>query len=213
MTGSETTTCPILNGPDNFQIWKFRITVKLRQEKVWDIIAGTTTPSASTKTQTKPLQSPTDTTTALISLPQSQKDNWQIQDFKAAGIIIMHVSNRLAIEVGDLDHSKEMFDKLMFITMLDQKWDGSPATLSDHISSISTASAKLTAMKRQVDHKFLAFILLHSLPDDTVWELFCATVLNSLTPGTSLSFSTLLDQLTFMVTAQQGASSDAAPQG
>ncbi|KAG6901774.1 hypothetical protein C0995_008116, partial [Termitomyces sp. Mi166 len=93
--------------------------------------------------------------------------------------------------------------------MLTLKWDGTPSTLSNHISAISAADAKLTAMKKQIDCEFLAFILLHSLPDKTVWESFHATVLSSLAPGKTLSFSELADHLTFTSTAQQGAFSDA----
>ena len=97
----------------------------------------------------------------------------------------------------------------MFIQMLSMKWDGSPATLSEHIAAISAADAKLTAMKKQIDWEFLAFILLHSLPDDNVWELFRATVLNSTVLGKALAFSDLSDCLTFTAAAQQGASSEA----
>ncbi|KAG5730769.1 hypothetical protein E4T56_gene3470 [Termitomyces sp. T112] len=127
----------------------------------------------------------------------------------------------LAINVGGLKHSKGMFDKLVkmheatyigvstfyiFMTMLNQKWDRSPSTLSSNISSISTANAKLVTMKIPIDPEFLAFILLSFLPKDNVWEAFCATVLNSLAPGTSLAFPALADHLTFTATAQQGTS-------
>ncbi|KAH0579044.1 hypothetical protein H2248_003204 [Termitomyces sp. 'cryptogamus'] len=96
-----------------------------------------------------------------------------------------------------------------FMTMLNQKWDGSPSTLSSHISSISAANTKLVAMKKPIDPEFLAFILLSSLPKDNVWEAFHATIPNSLTPGTSLAFPALADHLTATATAQQGTSSDA----
>ncbi|KAG5353621.1 hypothetical protein C0989_004301 [Termitomyces sp. Mn162] len=56
-----------------------------------------------------------------------------------------------------------------FIYMFTLKWDGSPSTLSNHISVISAANAKLTAMKKQVNPELLAFIFLHSLPNETMW--------------------------------------------
>ena len=132
---------------------------------------------------------------------------------------------RLALKVGELKHAKDMLDKLVkihedtnvgvsafytFIHMLNLRWDGSATMLNNHISAISAADAKLTAMKKQINHEFLAFILLQSLLDDNVWESFHATVLNSLAPRKAMSFSELADCLTFMATAQQGASSDAA---
>ncbi|KAG5349710.1 hypothetical protein C0989_002291 [Termitomyces sp. Mn162] len=98
----------------------------------------------------------------------------------------------------------------MFISMLNLKWDKSPSTLSNHISALSAADTKLTAMKKEINHEFLAFILLQSLPKDIIWESFKATILNLLAPRTSLTFSALSKWLTFTATAQQGASSEAA---
>ncbi|KNZ78067.1 hypothetical protein J132_02359, partial [Termitomyces sp. J132] len=146
-------------------------------------------------------------------------------DYKATGIIIVHISDRLTIKVSELKHSKEMFDKLVklheatnvgisafytFMTMLNQKWDRSPpSTLSSYISSISAANTKLVAMKRPIDLEFLAFILLSSLPKDNMWEACHVTILDSLTPGTSSAFPALADHFTFTATAQQDTSSDA----
>ncbi|KAG6893469.1 hypothetical protein C0993_001025 [Termitomyces sp. T159_Od127] len=65
-------------------------------------------------------------------------------------------------------------------------------------------------MKKQINPKFLAFILLHSLPNNNIWETFRATILNSLAPEKVMSFSELADWLTFTAAAQQGASVDAA---
>ena len=212
---SEATACPTVTGPDNFQIWKIRITAKLRQEKVWDTVISSPPDGAL-----PPGSSATHPDTPV----PSHAENWFVHDLKAAGIIIAYVSNRLALEVGELKHAKDILDKLIkihedtnvgvsafytFIHMLNLRWDGSATTLNDHISAISAADAKLTAMKKQIDREFLAFILLQSLPDNNVWESFHATVLNSLAPGKAMSFSELVDCLTFTTTAQQGASSDA----
>lgn len=215
MSNAESTTCPVLTGLDNFHIWKIRITAKLQQEEVWDVV--TTSPS-----------SPETSSEALTTYPSTtiqHTDSWSVRDWKAAGIIIAYVSDRLAIEVGNLEHAKEMFEKLVkihedtnvtvsafytFTSMLHRKWDGSPSTLSDHIAAISAADAKLTAMKKQIDREFLAYILLQTLPEDNKWESFRATVLNSLAPGESLSFSQVVDYLTFTAAAQRGTSSNAA---
>ncbi|KAG6873954.1 hypothetical protein C0995_008993 [Termitomyces sp. Mi166 len=126
-----------------------------------------------------------------------------------------HTDSWLALEIGDLLHAKEMFNKLVsihqdinvgvstfytFIHMLTLKWDSFSSMFNDHISAISAANAKLTAIKKQIDSEFLAIILLHSLPDKTVWETFYTTILSSITLEKALSFSELADCLTFTAT-------------
>ncbi|KAG6884004.1 hypothetical protein C0993_002154 [Termitomyces sp. T159_Od127] len=191
--------CPILTEPENFQIWKLWIGGKLKQEKVWDTI-----------TQSPPSPGTINTSTST--------DSWSVYDKKAAGIIIAHVSDRLLIEVSGLPHAKDMFDELVkihektnvrvsafytYMCMARFKWDGSAASLNNHITTISL-------VKKQVDREFLVFILLNSLPDESAWESFCTTVLNSLTPRKSLSFNEIANCLTFTVATQEGASSSDA---
>ncbi|KAG5335171.1 hypothetical protein C0989_002039 [Termitomyces sp. Mn162] len=106
-----------------------------------------------------------------------------------------------ALKVGDLPHAKDMFKKLIKIHQ------NTNFGVTFHQLSVitypqsSAADAQLTAMKKQIDQEFFAFILLHSLPDDNIWESFCATVSNSLMPGKPLAFSELSDHLTFTATA------------
>ncbi|KAH0589791.1 hypothetical protein H2248_005506 [Termitomyces sp. 'cryptogamus'] len=118
------------------------------------------------------------------------------------------------IKVGKLEHAKEMFDNLVKIHQntnvgISANEMDPPPTLSNHISSISATNTKLTAMKKQIDHKFLTLILLHSLPNDNMWESFCTTFLNLLALEKALSFSEHSNHFTFQATAQQGASADA----
>ncbi|KII82746.1 hypothetical protein PLICRDRAFT_120348 [Plicaturopsis crispa FD-325 SS-3] len=40
MSTSDSTTCPVLQGPENFQIWRLRITAKLRVEQVYGVVSG-----------------------------------------------------------------------------------------------------------------------------------------------------------------------------
>ncbi|EGO28059.1 hypothetical protein SERLADRAFT_435831 [Serpula lacrymans var. lacrymans S7.9] len=39
-TARDTSACPVLTGPNNFQIWKLRIISKLRREKVLQVVTG-----------------------------------------------------------------------------------------------------------------------------------------------------------------------------
>ncbi|KAG6808409.1 hypothetical protein H0H87_008812 [Tephrocybe sp. NHM501043] len=187
MSNLETASCPTLTGPENFQIWKICITAKLRQEKVWDVITtlpntqNVSTQMTSTTSPGNPSTepAPTSITTTTSQATSSCTDSWAVRDEKAASLIIAYVSDRLALQIGKLLHAKDMFDKLVtihvntnigvttfytFISMLSLKWDGSLTTLSDHIAAISAADSKLTAMKKNIDKEFLAFILLYSLP-------------------------------------------------
>ncbi|EGN93382.1 hypothetical protein SERLA73DRAFT_78689 [Serpula lacrymans var. lacrymans S7.3] len=96
-TARDTSTCPVLTGPNNFQIWKLWIISKLRREKVLRVVTGE---------ELKP--SP--------GKPTSSEDpeiTWILMDEKAHGIIQDHISDALLMRTGDLNSSKELFDKLV----------------------------------------------------------------------------------------------------
>ncbi|EGO28660.1 hypothetical protein SERLADRAFT_434574 [Serpula lacrymans var. lacrymans S7.9] len=95
-TAHNTSTCPVLTGPNNFQIWKLKIISKLRQEKVLRVVTGE---------ELKP--SP--------GKPTSSEDpeiTWILKDEKAHGIIQDHISDALLMRTGDLTSSKESLIKL-----------------------------------------------------------------------------------------------------
>ncbi|EGN97340.1 hypothetical protein SERLA73DRAFT_75042 [Serpula lacrymans var. lacrymans S7.3] len=76
-TAHNTSACPVLTGPNNFQIWKLRIISKLRREKVLRVVTGE---------ELKP--SP--------GKPTSSEDpeiTWILKDEKAHGIIQDHISD------------------------------------------------------------------------------------------------------------------------
>ncbi|KIJ46992.1 hypothetical protein M422DRAFT_121622, partial [Sphaerobolus stellatus SS14] len=82
-----------------------------------------------------------------------------------------------------------------FISMMNIQWDGE-LPISKHISAISAANVRLISMKKGFDDETLAFLLLHSLPKNTTWENFTASVLGSLPDGDVLSFRTVSNRLT-----------------
>ncbi|KAJ7918868.1 hypothetical protein B0H13DRAFT_1573181, partial [Mycena leptocephala] len=55
-----------------------------------------------------------------------------------------------------------------------------------------------------LDKEFLAFLLLHSLPNDLKWETFKSSVLNSLPSGTTLDFDDVSERLIADVTRVDG---------
>ena len=63
----------------------------------------------------EPATSPNAPAIYLGTSAQAHADSWVVCNLKATGIIIAYVSNRLAIEVGELPHAKDMFGKLVKI--------------------------------------------------------------------------------------------------
>ncbi|PPQ83713.1 hypothetical protein CVT26_005513 [Gymnopilus dilepis] len=202
------TECPVLTGPENFQIWHIRILAKLRVEKVADVIL------AKGKEEDEGADDP-DTTVVPY-----YRESWATRDSKAHGILITHLSDRLSLQVANLPSALEVYNKILeihqktnvgvsafytFVGMMNLKWDGDISTIQDHIASISAADAKLTAMKKGVDSEWLAFILLQSLPNTTVWETFKTSVLHSMPTDSKLSFSELSNRLTFEAARIQGS--------
>ena len=105
---------------------------------------------------------------------------------------------------GLFDHIVKIFEKTnidvgvttfyTFISMMSLQWDGK-LPIAQHISAISSVNAQLTSMRKGFDDETLAFLLLHSLPKNSTWENFTASVLGSLPNGDVLSFCTMSNQL------------------
>ncbi|KAJ7918867.1 hypothetical protein B0H13DRAFT_1573629, partial [Mycena leptocephala] len=145
-SNTDSVTCPVLDGPKTFPIWHIRILGKLRREKVADTLNG------------KP-------TATQVPLPGNATgthlDTWEIRDAKAHGIIVDHISDRLALKVAQLPTTAELYTKLVqihqganigvnafyvFSGMMKLQWDGA-SSIEDHIGFINAADIKLMAMK------------------------------------------------------------------
>ncbi|PPQ86235.1 hypothetical protein CVT26_001832 [Gymnopilus dilepis] len=222
------TECPVLTGPENYQIWHIRILAKLRVEKVADVILDKVKEAAERaaakesggKGTTSTAKEPAKEEEPPTATGAQHRDNWATRDSKAHGILISHLSDRLSLQVAHLQTAYEVYCKILeihqktnvgimafytFIQMINSKWDGDISSIQDHISAISAADAKLTAMQKPIDPEWLAFILLNSLPDNDSWESFKTSVLHSLPKDTPLTFSELSNRLTFEATRIQGA--------
>jgi hypothetical protein len=148
---------------------------------------------------------------STLSAPEEPlADRWDIRDAKAHGIIVNRINNRLALQFASKPTAKELFDAIVkehentnigvstfytFVDMMNLHWDGT-SSVSEHISSLSAANAKLVAMKKGFDDKFLAFLLLHSLPEATAWDNFKSSILGALPDGSVLSFTAVANHLT-----------------
>ncbi|KII82715.1 hypothetical protein PLICRDRAFT_83650, partial [Plicaturopsis crispa FD-325 SS-3] len=147
---STSTTCPVLKGPENYQIWKLRIMGKLREEKVYGVVTGEETSSLSTMS---PLVYP--------DPGNRYADSWGMRDGRAHGIIVRHIDDRIVLQTAHHTTSKALWDAIVelhenvntgiatfytFVDMMDLRWDGTSA-IDQHIAKLRSGSQKLTQMK------------------------------------------------------------------
>ncbi|KAG1721386.1 uncharacterized protein EDB91DRAFT_1064415, partial [Suillus paluster] len=145
---SDTSACPVLTGPNNFQIWKLRIYTKLCREKVLRVATGE---------EPKPSPASALTTSASADDPVT---TWVLRDDKALGIIQGHISDALLLKTASQATSKGLLDKLIeihntsniasafysFEQLFALRWDGA-STIEDHISIFQNLETRLTGMK------------------------------------------------------------------
>ncbi|KIJ51770.1 hypothetical protein M422DRAFT_157312, partial [Sphaerobolus stellatus SS14] len=105
---------------------------------------------------------------------------WEIRNTKAHGIITQYISDQLLLDLKFETTTKGLFDHI----------DGE-SPIAQHISTISSANTRLTSMKKGFNNEMLAFLLLYSLPKNSTWEIFTASVLRSLPDSEVLSFHTV----------------------
>ncbi|KAF8868027.1 hypothetical protein CPB84DRAFT_1697669 [Gymnopilus junonius] len=184
------TECPVLTGPENFQIWHVRILTKLCIEKVTDIILQ------------KSKEEVEEGENADKAVTPYHHESWTTRDRKAHGVLISHLSDCLSLQVTALATALEVYNKVLEIH---QKTN----VRVNHITTISAADTKLTVMQKQVDSEWLAFILLHSLLNNTIWDTFKILVLHSMPKDMTLSFSELSNRLTFKAACIQGSNKQA----
>ena len=190
-TNSDGTTCPTLTGPNNYEIWKLRITVKLCREKVLGIVLGTDAkPGAVPGSSTSATRA---TVSTIVTPDPEDVRKWTERDEKAHGIIQDHISNSLLIKTQSHTTAKDLYGALvklhedthlasafhLYQKMLDSTWDGiSP--IGDHIARIRTIESWLAGMKYTIDPRLLAFTLINSLPKTLEWKTFVSTTVNSI---------------------------------
>ncbi|KII83609.1 hypothetical protein PLICRDRAFT_180219, partial [Plicaturopsis crispa FD-325 SS-3] len=127
MSTSDSTTCPVLQEPENFQIWRLRITAKLRVEKVYGVVSGAElAPSSAAPPPAAAARPPAaaaplpaaaasastpgtphgDTDSSISAKLSAATDSWEIRDAKAHGIIMQYISDNLALQVDGVATSK-----------------------------------------------------------------------------------------------------------
>ena len=212
---TSTSTCPILMGASNFALWRIRIVEKLCTEKVYSCISGD---DANLNLVSNPTASVIYPLISAVRSPSSFYNLWHVCDGKAHGIITQHLNDHDVLTYTSSPTSKELFDRIackyegtnigvnafyMFATMMGHKYtDGMP--IDNHISTLASDSQKLILMNKTFNDKFLAFLLLYSLPLTPSWETFESSVLNSLPTNAKLSFENVSNHLLAEVTHTKG---------
>lgn len=198
---TDKTSCPTLTGPENFHIWSIRISGLLKEAKVWDIVTTASAPPV-TVPQAPPIVYYSSGSSTYNS------DSWYIRDSKAHAIISAHVSDDIVIQVVENEgqSAKQLYDAISdlynktntgtmsfytFVELMNAKWDGTRKTLQEHLTFLTSSRQRLSALGRKIDDEFMAFLLLHTLPEGDKWETFKSTTLNALGKDQVLSFSDL----------------------
>ena len=110
-TNSDGTTCPTLTRPNNYEIWKLWITVKLRREMVLGIVLGTNAKPRAVPGSTTSTTGATIST--IVTLDPEDVWKWTEQDEKAHGIIQDHISDSLLIKTQSHTTAKDLYGVLV----------------------------------------------------------------------------------------------------
>ncbi len=230
---TSTSECPILTGPENYSIWRIRIQAKLAREKVWTLVSGAETnpsvPILPTPAASSTAPSHLSTTSSSTSTPSSG-DSWAVRDNKASGIILGYLSDSTLLQLNEKDFiskpSKELFDEVVrihtklnvgssifytFISLLESHWDGS-SPVEDHIAKIRGANQKLISFGKPMGDEFMAYFLLHSLPQSSdTWKNFTPSVVNSVAVDKALDLSSVESRILAEATRLKGSHQSNAP--
>lgn len=219
-----TSTCPILTGAANFPLWQIQIIEKLWTKKVYDCVSGADpNPNAVGSNPSASVIYPP-VSSAPLSTMYHDHEPWHVCDGKAHGIITQHLSDHDVLMYASYPTSKDLFDHIVrkyegtnigvnafytFTTMMGRKYIDR-TSIDDHISSLASDSCKLISMSKTLDDEFLAYLLLHSLPNTSAWETFKSSVLNSLPTNLKLTFKNLSDRLQAKATRVRGGAATGA---
>lgn len=153
-----------LSGSENFDIWKFQITVCFKAHGQWEIVSGELKYEDLTKDQ--------------------EKSDWKRKDARAQKVIITSIEKKQLMHILNCDTSQKMFSKLCDIYQKDN--DQQTCTLlqdfynftyekegdmSSHISNLENLAFRLKALNQDINDTMLMSKILTTLPAD--YKHFC----------------------------------------
>ena len=155
---------------------------------------------------------------ALSMTSYCECEPWHVHDGKAHGIITQHLNDHNVLTYASCPTSKDLFDHIIhkyegtnigvnvfytFTTTMGCKYING-TSIDNHVSFLTSNSHRLISMNKALDDKFLAYLLLHSLPSTSAWETFKSSVLNSLPTNSKLTFENASDHLQAEATCIRG---------
>ncbi|KAH6908571.1 hypothetical protein BKA70DRAFT_1103528 [Coprinopsis sp. MPI-PUGE-AT-0042] len=205
--------CPVLRGPENFDLWLVRIRGELQERKCSSVIKFA---KKKGKASVEDVADPDASPFAYDNLPtRAERLAAQEREEKARGVLMRFISNRLAMDVGHLETAQEIYDKLVEIhqgsnvgligfhaykKLSQMKWDGAYDTFDDHVSGLQFQHNKLSNLGLGFPQLFLAYTLLDSPPEGDPWDSYATTALTTVAAANGgsadkISFHDISNQL------------------
>ncbi|KAJ7856016.1 hypothetical protein B0H13DRAFT_2577121, partial [Mycena leptocephala] len=114
MATTTTPVTPVLEGPENYGLWKIRMDGDFAREKVALIISGEDTEQAQKDAEASAAS--TTTVSAIYGVMSSStapRDPWRVRDARARGIIHKFLSDSILMSVAHLKGAKETWDAIV----------------------------------------------------------------------------------------------------
>lgn len=161
-TNEEINQIEKLTGAENYQLWKFQVTILLKASDAYDIV---------TREQ-----------------PIPKTENWARKDASAQKVIVMTIDKKIVVHIMNCETAKEMWDK---ITAVYQRCDeqlkcnllqeffgysySKETDISTYISKLQNMASKLNVLEARVTDSMIVSKILTSLPEEykyfiSAWE-------------------------------------------
>lgn len=144
-----------LTNKDNFQLWKFQITVAFKAKEVYDLVTGNGAAPVEASALTK----------------------WKAKDAKAQKLIVSTIEKKALIHILNCETSVEMFNKLSAIYERDSEQQkctllreffsykyNKTVDMSTNMSNLENLTVKLKSLGQNIDETILISRVLTMLP-------------------------------------------------
>ena len=157
-----------LQGSENWNIWKFQITVILKSYNLWNVVKGV---------QVMPTMLDNNASVAKKTEYEKKKSDFGKADGTAQRVIVTTLTGNPMIHLVNLENAKEMWKNLVSVYeqkceaslhILQQQWHSFVKDLADdmatHISKIEDLAYRLKSMGETLDDKMIVSKILLTLP-------------------------------------------------
>jgi gag-polypeptide of LTR copia-type len=190
----------------NYHSWKLQASGRLKSHRVWRIVEGSDT---QPDTPTPLSASAKKVEWSMHELAMEALREWQLRNDMATGLIIEMISEDQEWHIENYTSAKDLWDKLQTvhecmhtgiasfyikIGILEKKFiEGD--SMQAHIDFLTLENQKLAASKTSFNDKFMAQVILMSLPRPSTWDTVAITLLQSALNSKPLSTSDVTARL------------------